>query len=107
MSESNQLPARPTVVDPELLTRYVEREDGLPVMQMIVPGDPPRVVTLAPGDRLAFMTGKLVESSRARAVDRDRIEQLATILKVEPTTSIRLRRERHGDRIRDDNLLRL
>jgi hypothetical protein len=39
MSESNQLPARATVVDPELLTRYVEREDGLPEVQVIVPGD--------------------------------------------------------------------
>jgi hypothetical protein len=86
MSESNQLPARATVVDPEPLTRYVEREDGLPEMQVIVPGDPPHVATFAPGDRLAFMTGTLVESSRPRAVDRDRIEQLATILKVEPTT---------------------
>jgi hypothetical protein len=84
MSESNQLPARATRPEPEPLTRYVV-EDGLPVMQMIVPGDPPRVVTSEPGDRLALMTGMLVESSRARAIDRDRIEQLATILKVEPT----------------------
>ena len=57
----------------------------LPVMQMIVPGDPPYVIaTYAPGGRFAAWTGRLVEASRVRAIPREQIERLAAILDVEP-----------------------
>jgi|ERR1700680_2467625 hypothetical protein len=82
MSES--LPARAT----DLLTRYVARADGLPLMQMAVPshdGGPPHVVTFAPGDRLAFFTDVLIESCRVHAINKQEIEWLAAILPTDMT----------------------
>lgn len=66
------------------LTRIIRRaEDNLPMMQKAIDmhdGRLPRVFTIEPGGYLAFFTGMIIESSRARAIDKFDIERLAAIL---------------------------